>query len=369
MSDILNKKRCIFHVPFYVDKNSPSGTNIRPTKIVEGLEKCGYSVDVVWGFGKERKETINKIKLNINNGIKYDFMYSESSTEPTLLTEKNHIPRYPFMDFGFMKFCKNKGIKIGLFYRDIYWRFPIYNNVPFTKRSIAKLFYRYDLLNYKRNLDILYLPHKKMEEYIPIKLKTRIEELPPAVNEIEVNNNTLESYQLKMFYVGGVSGLYDMTELFKVFNEFKQGYLTVCCRENEWKNVKGKYADLMSDNIEIIHKKGEEYAPYINSSHICSLLFQPSEYRKFAMPLKLFEYMSYGKPMISSKGTATGDFIEKKKIGWQIDYNKDDILSVLKELSHNFTDIEVKQKEILTILDENTWVSRAEKIIRDLTQG
>ena len=86
------------------------------------------------------------------------------------------------------------------------------------------------------------------------------------------------------------------------------------------------------------------------------------------MPLKLFEYMSYGKPMISSKGTATGDFIEKNKIGWQIDYNKADILSVLKKLSWNFTEIEMKQKEVLNILDENTWVSRAEKIISNLTQ-
>lgn len=55
---------------------------------------------------KKEKKKIKKIKSNIKEGIKYDFLYSESSTEPTLLTEKNHIPLYPFLDFGFLKYCK-----------------------------------------------------------------------------------------------------------------------------------------------------------------------------------------------------------------------------------------------------------------------
>ncbi len=37
---------------------------------------------------KKEEKKIKKIKSNIKEGIKYDFLYSESSTEPTLLTEK-----------------------------------------------------------------------------------------------------------------------------------------------------------------------------------------------------------------------------------------------------------------------------------------
>ena len=55
-----------------------------------------------------------------------NFLYSESSTMPTSLTEPHHMPTHPFLDFSFFYFCKRNGIKIGLFYRDIYWKFEIY---------------------------------------------------------------------------------------------------------------------------------------------------------------------------------------------------------------------------------------------------
>ncbi len=111
-----NKKRCIFHIPNKLDEKSLSGSQVRPRMMIQAFKDIGYDVDVVMGYGKERKKSINIIKNNIKSGIKYDFLYSESSTMPTLLTEKNHLPLYPNLDFGFFKFCKNHGIKIGLFY-------------------------------------------------------------------------------------------------------------------------------------------------------------------------------------------------------------------------------------------------------------
>ena len=111
----MKEKRCIFHIPNYIDKTSKSGSSVRPQMMIKAFEEIGYHVDYVMGYGKERKSQIEKIKRNIRNGVKYEFLYAENSTTPTLLTEKNHIPKYPFLDFGFFKFCKKYGIKIGLF--------------------------------------------------------------------------------------------------------------------------------------------------------------------------------------------------------------------------------------------------------------
>lgn len=113
--NIKQEKRCIVHIPNHIEKSGKSGSNIRPIKMKQAFEENGYLVEYISGYGTERKVQINKIKRNIRNGIKYDFLYSESSTMPTLLTEKNHLPRYPFLDFSFFKFCKKNGIKIGLF--------------------------------------------------------------------------------------------------------------------------------------------------------------------------------------------------------------------------------------------------------------
>lgn len=171
-------KRCIFHIPNHIEFEGKSGSNIRPIKMLEAFKNIGYEVDYVMGYGKERKESIKKIKNNIRNGIKYEFLYSESSTMPTLLTEKKHLPTYPFLDFGFFRFCKKNKIKIGLFYRDIHWKFDIYRKaVPFFKRCVSIPFYRYDLKMYKKTLDILYLPTERVKKYIP--KFNRIKTLPP----------------------------------------------------------------------------------------------------------------------------------------------------------------------------------------------
>ena len=104
----MQKRRCIFHIPNYIDKTSKSGSSLRPQMMLEAFETIGYQVDYVMGYGEERKKAIGKIKQNIKNGIKYEFMYAENATIPTLLTEKNHFPRYPFLDFDFFAFCKKK---------------------------------------------------------------------------------------------------------------------------------------------------------------------------------------------------------------------------------------------------------------------
>lgn len=153
--NIKQEKRCIVHIPNHIEKSGKSGSNIRPIKMKQAFEENGYLVEYISGYGTERKVQINKIKRNIRNGIKYDFLYSESSTMPTLLTEKNHLPRYPFLDFSFFKFCKKNGIKIGLFYRDIQWKFSVYrDNVSWYKKCFSIPMYRYDLRQYKKLLNV-----------------------------------------------------------------------------------------------------------------------------------------------------------------------------------------------------------------------
>ena len=100
-------KKCIVHIPNYIEKEGKSGSNIRPLKMKQAFEEAGYLVDFVYGYGKERKKKIKFIKEQIKKGIEYDFLYSESSTMPTLLTEKNHFPKYINLDFDFLHIVEN----------------------------------------------------------------------------------------------------------------------------------------------------------------------------------------------------------------------------------------------------------------------
>ncbi len=364
-------KRIIFHVPYFVDKNRHSGSHIRPFKMIQGFENIGYNVDIVMGYGQSREDSINKIKDNINNGVIYEFCYSESSTMPTLLTEKNHLPTYPFLDFGFFKFLKDHNIKIGLFYRDCYWLFEdATKGISDFKRKVSKFFYKYDLKKYEKLLDVFYLPTLLMKDYIPMNFKGTYEDLPPGVDSSLQNNiksPNFKSDDLKIFYVGGIGPMYNMETLFKVASETENIKLVVCCRKEDWENEKTRLGKYINENIEIIHKSGEEFKEDIESSHIASAYFEQSEYRKFAMSVKLFEYLGYNKPVLSVTDTAVGEFVEKYNIGWNVPYNEFALKEFLIKLRDNKNEIENMTNNIKNALEENTWEARAKKVAKDLS--
>ena len=75
-------RRMIFHCPVKNEGN-PDASQLRPLKMIEAFRQIGYDVAVVYGDGAERKKSIAAIKRSIRGGVKYDFLYSESSTLPT----------------------------------------------------------------------------------------------------------------------------------------------------------------------------------------------------------------------------------------------------------------------------------------------
>lgn len=80
---------------------------------------------LITGYAKERAEKIKSLKKEIQQGLKLEFMYSESSIMPTLLTEKHHFLTPPFLYFSFIKYIKAHNSPISSFYREIYWEFGV----------------------------------------------------------------------------------------------------------------------------------------------------------------------------------------------------------------------------------------------------
>jgi glycosyltransferase involved in cell wall biosynthesis len=363
-------RRIIFHIPVKIDKNNASGSQIRPQLLLKAFKDEGFIVDTVVGYGKQRKHQIHNIKKSIKSGVKYDFLYSESSTMPTALTEPNHIPKYLNLDFNFFKFCKTHQIPIGLFYRDIYWKFPEYQPNSLLKRIILKFFYNYDIYNYKKNINYLYLPSMKMLEYIPnIEIDSfNIRALPPGVMTefVPIYGDSINK-ELSIFYVGGIGKVYQFRILLKVISEMKNINLTVCLREQEWINEKDDYKIYINQNINIIHKSGKDLLPYFSNADILSLFLEPNEYRKFAMPLKLFEYIEKGKPIIATSNTAVGEFVKENDIGWVIDYNYNELKNLLEYINNNKHEINIKKQNIKKCAHLNSWKNRVKQISKDLS--
>lgn len=371
-------KNCIFHIPNHIDKEGKSGSSVRPLRMIKAFEEQGYNVDVIMGYGKERKIQISEIKKSIKKGKKYDFLYSESSTMPTLLTEKNHLPMYPFLDFEFLKFCKERKIKIGLFYRDIYWKFPIYKEkVHGIKYLMAQLCYRYDLQKYKQLLTKFYLPTLQMGKYVgEEKLREKADELPPGaeVNLEKINmkhnyfNDKRVREKISIFYVGGLTGHYSISKLLELVGELNFVELTVCCPKDAWNEKKSSYEKYLNERISIVHKYSCELDDYYQKADLCIAWFEPSEYMKFAVPIKIFEYLGKTIPIVATSGTVAGDFVERNNIGWAVSYDKKELKSLLQKIYSNQYLLMEKHENCRRVLTGNTWNARAEKVINDLSR-
>ncbi|WP_166837733.1 glycosyltransferase [Rheinheimera pleomorphica] len=360
----------IFHHPLPLNPQATSASGIRPLQMIKAFEALGYQVDLVTGYAQERKEKIKQIKRNIAKGVKYELVYSESSTMPTLMTEPHHLPTAPWLDFGFFRYLKQQGIKIGLFYRDIYWCFPEYENTTNKlKAKIAKWFYRYDLRKYDELVDVLYLPSLKMAHYIPGAKSCRQLELPPghAVNAMPALATPSDANaKLTLLYVGGLSAHYKMHQLFNAMQALPNCRLVVCTRQFEWQKHGHEYQPL-ADNIEIVHLSGDKLAQLYQQADIALLFVQPHEYWTFAAPVKLFEYIGYTKPIIASEGTLCADIVSQLNVGWRVNYDQASFITLLQRLLAQPELLQQARAQLAGIAAAHSWQGRAAQVVKDLT--
>lgn len=363
-------KRCIVHVPFKIDHNRPSGPNIRPLKMIKSFENMGFEVSVIEGDSKSRKTQIASLVKDIINKVEFDFVYSESSTMPTLLTDHDHVPRYFNMDYSFLKICRNNGIPVSLFYRDVYWKYPEYKNgVSKLKYIIGTFFYNYDLYQYNKSIDLLYTPSPGYLDKIKGKINIETSTLPPGYDRNPLISESFEydNSSLRLFYVGGINTMYDLLETFKVVSKLPKVNLKVVTRLSDWVENKHLYVPYMCNgNIEVTHESGLGIEKYYEWADLLVLTTKPNEYREMAVPIKLFEYIGNKKPIISYGNSFTGNYIMENNIGYTINYGTNDLEQLLQDLIVNKDELSSFKSNLVRLSEKNTWLERSRKVVHDM---
>lgn len=355
----------IFHHPLPVQRGAQSASGIRPYQMIEAFRSIGVDVDLVCGYAAERARAISNVERKIEQGVRYAFLYGESSTEPTLLTERHHLPVRPLLDFRFFSRLKAHRLPLGLFYRDIYWRFPAYGaSLPWWKAAAAQCFYRYDLVQYRRLIDTLYLPSMAMARHVPWVDSERMRALPPGFVDHPVGR--LAADRLRLLYVGGLGAHYRMHVLVRALEKLPHVELTLCTREDEWQAVRHEYPLPTAGNIRVVHCSGLQLLELFEAADLCMLYVEPQPYRDFAAPVKLYEYIGAGRPVIASERTLAGEFVKAHGIGWNMPYEESHIAALLNRLSGNRSLLEEKLAALRLIRHEHTWQARARQVVADL---
>src|SRR5688500_2243900 len=93
----------IFHHPLPVESDPRDGSTTHVTRMIEGFADAGYDVELVTGYSTERLAAMRRVRRQILQGRRFDFLYSEASTAPTAMNDGHHLPLRLFMDWRFLR--------------------------------------------------------------------------------------------------------------------------------------------------------------------------------------------------------------------------------------------------------------------------
>lgn len=98
------------------------------------------------------------------------------------------------------------------------------------------------------------------------------------------------------------------------------------------------------------------------------LFVEPGEYRTFAAPVKFFEYVGHGKPVLLSRGTYAGDLGERLGVGPVLEYSADALQAELETLRAQPDRLDRFAEAARRVRYDQTWRARAGQAAERLGQ-
>ena len=345
------------------DNSAKSGSSVRPQKMYDAFLELGYEVKLLecqQNQRKDRRKSVREILKWLNYNC-VDLCYIESPSGPI----------FNYIDLLLIKRLHKMQIPIGYFYRDMFWLYPsTLKNMSFLKRTAITLMCKRDLKVLKRCCDIIYFPTEEIVDRFSFAKLKRTEILPPAadLNNLQFMNKNNLTYNC--IYIGAVSKVDGTFELLKAFNFINRTRtenikLTIVSRKEEWENLLPQIGNLPEWLI-IEHKSGEELKQLYAHADLAIFPRQNDEYINVAMPVKLFEYISFGKPVITTKRTAPRRFIESEKCGIVCDDSGE---SIGRAILKFYDDAKLREQLYCNVeraARNNQWTNRVDKVITTL---
>lgn len=346
----------------YVDiDNAVSGSKVRPKQMLKWFRAKGVEVQELVGeqTKKNRRSQVKKLLHELHEK-KPDFCYIESPTYPIM----RHCDR------KLIKQIHDMGIPVAYFYRDFYRKFPLYFNKKGFYRKIKDL--GLDFLQWRtdrvlRFCDIVYFPSEECKELFSYK-DMRV--LPPAgENHLPEEKR---NYNYTCIYVGGIIGHYDGKLLLDSFGELVKRddryKLILVCRPEEWAVFDHPYKQ--EKWLEVHHTSGEGLLELYNRALVALVALvahTKNPYNKYSIPVKTFEYMSYGLPIVSVNNQALSRFIESEGVGVVVEPNASSFADGIQKITASQKQYsEYAGKVRKALLTRNLWSHRVDAVMKDL---
>lgn len=348
----------------YVDFGAvESGSAVRPQQMYRAFVERGHEVTLLSGSigrgcGRTRKEAVDRI-LAWLDGERPNLCYIESPTYPLL-----HECDYALI----RRLCAMK-IPTAYFYRDFYRRFPAL--FPRRTDALGRLKELYlDFMQGRtdrllRRVDIVYFPSAACTKMFSYR---RMLPLPPAgedhVPSPHPNNRTC-------IYVGGVSASYGIGLLIDSFRLLNAGgcryRLILVCREGEYERERERIGE--HEWLTVCHASGAALEPLYAQADVGLLSLVDNEYNNFAVGTKLFQYLSYGLPVLSTDVEAMRELIEADGLGLTAAGDPESYAAAIRSLLDDDERLaSARERAVRALRERHLWVHRVDRIVRELTE-
>ncbi|WP_238994142.1 glycosyltransferase [Actinomyces sp. 565] len=355
----------VFHAPYPLDPDPTSASRLRPLRMREAFAQIGYRVFDLSGSVSRRRRAFAALRARVAAGDRPAFLYSENSTQPNVLATSVRTGVAPLLDYRIMRAMRHAGVPVGVFYRDAYWRFA-FGRASGLRGSIVPALQKADLVGYRRNGVNFFVPSRPMADVLGLDDDV-CSPLPPAGQADCSEPLPPVDGTLHLVYVGGLGGHYDLDVFFSALVAIPCAQLELVTRKPLWETAVAANPELSAEQIRVSHLAANELAPVYRRASVGVLTARPSEYWSFAVPVKLFEYLSYGRPVIATRGTETGRIVEANGAGWVVDYDRDAIASLLAHLQEAPEEIAERAAAARAAARVNTWADRARDAARTLS--
>lgn len=365
----------IFHAPFPLQPGRLAASILRPLAMRQAFADLGYRVMEVTGYAAQRRQAMRRVRAAIAAGAAPAFVYGENATIPNALTEPRHLPPHPLLDLSFFRDCQRAGVPVGIFYRDVYWRFPQFRKGinPILEAGLQAT-YRGELLAYQRLGIHLFLPSRAMGRHIPFLTPERASALPPGAPAVEAGGGSRptvgapDAEDLDLLFVGVLQDNYRLDACLRAVSQTPGTRVTLCVRQETWEETREHYAPLLpAGRADVVHRSGSELLPLYERADLGVLFTEPNPYWDFAVPYKLYEYLAHELPVIAVRGTQTGRLVQEMGIGWVLEYDAGALSALLRHLREAPEEIEAVRRRMREVLPSQTWQARARQVAEELT--
>ena len=367
----------IFHAPFPLQPDRVAASMLRPLAMRRAFADLGYRVMNVTGYAAQRRRAMTRVRAALAAGARIEFVYSENATIPNALTEPRHLPVHPLLDAAFFRHCRRSGVPVGVFYRDVYWRFPRFREGinPVLEAGLQAA-YRSELMAFERVGLHLFLPSQAMARHVPHVDPVRMSALPPGAPDVAATRRDSDGWddggdeggkELELLFVGVLQDNYRLDACLRAVIATPGTRVTLCVRQETWETSRDHYAPLLpAGRAQVVHRSGAELEPLYRRADLGVLFTEPNPYWDFAVPYKLYEYLAHELPVIAVRGTQTGRLVEEMGIGWVLSYDAGALSDLLRHLREAPEEIEAVRRRMREVLPDQTWQARARTVVQVL---